>query len=170
MSTARNSRKSTALLTATFCGTLLLAGSLPASAADRVSQTESAESTASNPCKRQNYRKVVYTFYRGPERVLLRCGTDSWGYNHIVGHGRWSKSFKNKIEDTLFKGVQTSTGVYHRYPKPTGCHRPIKNFKVVFNQGPYSGDHGSTSPQGIITAVEEYTFAASAETGGTAKC
>ncbi|MFF5128547.1 hypothetical protein ACFY41_16685 [Streptomyces syringium] len=170
MSSVRNSRKSTALLTAAFCGTLLLAGSPPAGAVDRTSQAESAEAAASNPCKRQNYRKVVYTFHRGPEKVLLRCGTKTWGYNHMVERGRWSNSFKNKIADTLWKGTQTSPGVYHRYPIPSGCHPPKKNFKVVFNQGPYGGDGGRTRPQGIITAVEEYTFAASGRTGAAANC
>ncbi|MFT2017500.1 hypothetical protein ACMA1D_16930 [Streptomyces sp. 796.1] len=125
---------------------------------------------AADPCKRQNYRKVVHIFYRGPEKVLLRCGTKSWGYRHMVERGRWSTSFKNKIDDTLWKGVQTSPGVYHRYRIPAGCHRPIKNFKVVFNQGPYGGDEGKTSPQGIITAVQENTLTAVSEKGAGGKC
>ncbi|MEV6792068.1 hypothetical protein AB0M87_08740 [Streptomyces sp. NPDC051320] len=163
-------RKPSMFLAALFGTTLLFAGPAPADAATQASHNSSSQSAAAaNPCKRQNYRKVVFTFYRGPQKVLLRCGTKSWGYNHIAAHGRWNQSFKNKIADTLWKGYQTSPGVIYRYKPSNTCKpKPVKNFKVVMNSGPYGGG-GNVSPQGIITATYEYTSFAPSTTR-TVKC
>ncbi|MDQ8707874.1 hypothetical protein RCO28_36210 [Streptomyces sp. LHD-70] len=113
---------------------------------------------AADKCKRQKYSNVAYTFHRGPSKIPLRCGTKTWGYKHVVNHGRWSTSFKNKINDTLWKGHQVRPGVIYRYKPGTGCSpRPVKNFKVVYNTGPLGGKPGGLTPQGIITATVEYT-------------
>lgn len=114
---------------------------------------------------------VAYTFYIGPSKMPLRCGTKTWGYDHIVAHGRWSTSFKNKISDTLFNGYQASPGVYYRYKVGTGCApKPRKNFKVVVNKGPLGGKPGGLTPQGVITATVEYTTPAVASGIAVAKC
>ncbi|WP_454382757.1 hypothetical protein [Streptomyces sp. JNUCC 63] len=132
----------------------------PVSTVNEADVEVAADSTV---CKRQHYSKVAYTFWIGPMKMPLRCGTKSWGYNHIVERGRWSTSFKNKISDTLYKGYERSPGVYYRYKVSETCTpKPIKNFKVVVNKGPLGGKPGGLTPQGVITAVEEYTSGAAA--------
>lgn len=114
--------------------------------------------TRADKCKNQNSKKIAYTFNRGPARIPLRCGTVNWGHKHLVERGRWSTSFKNKINETLWKGYEKSPGVIFRYKPGTGCSpNPRKNFKVVYNKGPLGGRPGGVTPQGVITASVEYT-------------
>ncbi|MEU0242783.1 hypothetical protein ABZ192_00360 [Streptomyces sp. NPDC006235] len=166
-------RKSTATFIAAAGATILLAAPMPANASTETPPAAAAVS-ASNPCKSKHYSKVAYTFYIGPSKMPLRCGTKTWGYNHIVERGRWSTSFKNKISDTLFNGYERTPGVYYRYKVGTGCSSkpPRKNFKVVVNKGPLGGKPGGLTPQGVITATVEYTTATVAATsaGAGAKC
>jgi hypothetical protein len=175
-------RKYTATFAAAAGVAILLTAPTPANASTgmpaattAVSATAGAPAaSASDPCKRQHYSKVAYTFWIGPSKMPLRCGTQTWGYNHIVARGRWSTSFKNKISDTLFNGYEASPGVYYRYKVGTGCSSkpPTKNFKVVVNKGPLGGRPGGLTPQGIITATVEYTNPAvvAASTSANAKC
>lgn len=153
---ATHLRKSTAAFIAAAGAAVLLTAPTPATASTEM--PAAATVSASNPCRSQHYSKVAYTFWIGPKRMPLRCGTQTWGYNHIVARGRWSTSFKNKIGDTLFNGYEKSPGVYYRYKVGTGCSsNPRKNFKVVVNKGPLGGRPGGLTPQGIITATVEYT-------------
>ncbi|MFF8650894.1 hypothetical protein ACF06D_22015 [Streptomyces griseoluteus] len=167
------SRRSTATFIAAAGAVILLtAAPVPANASTEV--PAAAAASASNPCKSQHYSKVAYTFYIGPSKMPLRCGTKTWGYNHIVERGRWSTSFKNKISDTLFNGYERTPGVYYRYKVGTGCSSkpPRKNFKVVVNKGPLGGMPGGLTPQGVITATVEYTTpaVAAASASAEAKC
>ncbi|MGW3337041.1 hypothetical protein ACWDCL_06080 [Streptomyces sp. NPDC001009] len=165
-------RRSTATFIATAGAAALLTAPIPANASTEA--PAAATVSASNPCKSQHYSKVAYTFYIGPSKMPLRCGTKTWGYNHIVERGRWSTSFKNKISDTLFNGYERTAGVYYRYKVGTGCSSkpPRKNFKVVVNKGPLGGMPGGLTPQGIITATVEYTTpaVAAASASAEAKC
>ncbi len=72
------SRTSAALFATALSATLM--ATVPAAAETTTPTTHVAPASsaaASNPCKRQSYRKVVYTFYRGPSKVIMRCGTSS---------------------------------------------------------------------------------------------
>ncbi|MEB8339427.1 hypothetical protein [Streptomyces endophyticus] len=163
MRVKKNSHTSVALLATALSATLMTTVPAAAGTVDRATHVAPAQSAAAaNPCRRDSYRKVAYTFYRGPSKVIMRCGTASWGYKHIAARGRWSGRFKNKISDTLWNGYRAAPGVVYRYKPSNSCRpRPTRNFKVVYNQGPYGGPGARVSPQGIITATVEYTtFAA----------
>ncbi len=105
-------RKSTATFIAAAGATVLSTVPIPANASTEMPAGTTA--SASNPCKSQHYSKVAYTFWIGPSKMPLRCGTKTWGYNHIVERGRWSTSFKNKIGDTLFNGYKRLHGGVRR--------------------------------------------------------
>ncbi|MCD9875111.1 hypothetical protein [Streptomyces guryensis] len=178
---ATHFRKSTATFIAAAGAAVLLttptaanaSDEMPAAATAHVSTNDAAAvASASDPCQRQHYSKVAYTYWIGPSKMPLRCGTKTWGYNHIVERGRWSTSFSNKISDTLFNGYERSPGVYYRYKVGAGCSSkpPTKNFKVVVNKGPLGGTPGGLTPQGIITATVEYTTPAIAAASAGAKC
>ncbi|WP_282794025.1 hypothetical protein [Streptomyces sp. CC224B] len=144
-------------------GALCISLSAPSAHAQEQRSDSVTQATKADPCKGKHYSKVAYTFYRGPSKIPLRCGTKTWGYKHIVNHGRWSTAFKNKINDTLWKGHEVRPGVVYRYKPGTGCTpNPKKNFKVVYNKGPLGGKPGGLTPQGIITATVEYTAIARA--------
>ncbi|MER5654281.1 hypothetical protein ABT076_14850 [Streptomyces sp. NPDC002131] len=150
-------RKSTAILIA-GAGALALV-TVPSPAHATTEPPAAVTASAANPCRSQHYSKVAYNFWIGPRKMPLRCGTQTWGYNHVVARGRWSTSFKNKISDTLFNGYERSPGVYYRYKVGSGCSpNRRKNFKVVVNKGPLGGRPGGLTPQGIITATVEYTI------------
>jgi hypothetical protein len=96
-------------------------------------------------CNGRSYKSIVKLYYRGHNPYPLRCGTSSWGFNHIKG--RWDSSFDKEIAKTVAFGVHTSNGRLDYYPYEA-CQS--WTFRVIYNLGAYNGN--DVRPQGIITA------------------
>lgn len=107
---------------------------------------------SSNPCAGKSQASVVRTYYHQVSYIPLRCGTATWGYNHLVASHDYDPSM---IQLTLAQGTQVSPGVY-QYSKPQ-C--PPFIYRVVFNGGALNGN-STIAPQGIITAYQVTTSAA----------
>jgi hypothetical protein len=120
---------------------------------------------ASDPCKGKSQTYVVRTFIRGPEVFPLRCGTNTWGYNHLVYRAHdYNPAL---IALTVARGSAPVPGEqvlqwkWHTLTCPTYNY----TYTVVYNQGALNG-HG-VRPQGIITAYESVTVT---NTANAAKC
>ena len=97
---------------------------------------------AGSLCKGKSRNHIVRRYHRGGATIVLRCGSKTWGYRHLVERKRWSKSFDAKIRRTIASGDQTDEG-WSRYS--SGCPKR-EIFRVI-------GTHGTQSHiKGIITA------------------
>ncbi|MFJ4771022.1 hypothetical protein ACIP88_18225 [Streptomyces uncialis] len=99
--------------------------------------------------------KIARTYYRGPGKVYLRCGTRNWGFRHLVARGRWNATFDKKVSRTVRSGTITSNRpgerIYEDLRLPCPPDSRTSYFKVVTNPVPLGADP-SVNPQGIITA------------------
>ncbi|MGW3486540.1 hypothetical protein [Streptomyces sp. NPDC001054] len=121
----------------------------------------SVQSVASK-CKGAAPKTVAVTYYRGPSKVYLRCGTKSYGYKHLVARKRWSTNFSNKIKKTIWSGtIVTNTPGERTYERIVVQCPPSIQFRVVTNPGPYGKDP-RINPQGIITAYKPAAIKAKA--------
>lgn len=108
-------------------------------------------------CKDKTREAVVKRYNRGELTVPLRCGTDSWGFDHIVLRGRWSDGFSSQIAQTISRGTMSRDGtVYATFD--ADCN---ELFRIIVNPGALHGT--GFSPQGIITAY--YITPVTMETG-----
>ena len=111
-----------------------------------------AEQLGEPACSR-TYTYVMRNYSRNGVVLPLRCGTFTWGYNHLVGSGRWSSSFDSMIANAVSRGGKVSGENIYRLVVPTGTHS-FTIFRVVYNPGAYNGN--DVSPQGIVTAYWEW--------------
>lgn len=103
-------------------------------------------------CHGKSQTKVVKTYRRGAGRYALRCGTSSWGFNHITH--RWSSSFDSKMALTFAYGedvrdVQQDGGSNIFALFDNRCHQL---FRIIYNGGALHGN--GVRPQGVITAYD----------------
>ncbi len=148
-----------ASLSAALCTSLLGASSAVAAPAAAASPARPAAATAasvfpaaSDPCKGRSQTYVVTRFYRGPGVYPLRCGTTTWGYNHLVY--REHDYNPALIALTLARGSQPVPGVQviqYKWNSET-CPDFEYTYTVVYNEGALNGT--GVRPQGIITAYE----------------
>jgi hypothetical protein len=154
-----------AALAITFAPALAGVGAAGAQAA--TTTTTAATSTtvqpaaSSNPCAGKSQATIVRTYYHQVSYIPLRCGTATWGYNHLVASHDYDPSM---IQLTLAQGVQTSPGVY-QYTVPQ-C--PPLVYRVVYNGGALNGN-SNIAPQGIITAYE-VTPSAAVKSAASPRC
>jgi hypothetical protein len=101
-------------------------------------------------CAARSAGQVIRTYRRGAARLVLRCGSTTWGYRHVAH--RWSPAFDAKIALTLARGVVVTdyqqdggSAIYALFD--SRCH---ELFRVVYNGGAYRGL--ALRPQGVITA------------------
>jgi hypothetical protein len=106
----------------------------------------SAGIAATSPCAGRSATYIVEYFYRGPAAYPLRCGTSTWGYNHLIKHGYNS----SLISLTVARGTQDSIFQIFTYVLEEVCPTPV--YTVVYNEGALNGN--GVRPQGIITAYE----------------
>ncbi|MFH8395422.1 hypothetical protein [Streptomyces sp. NPDC018036] len=107
--------------------------------------------SAANPCAGQSEAHIVKNYYQGPLVIPLRCGSNTWGYRHLVYRGRWSADFDKKISHAIWRGtaVPIPGGRWHYYMEAMPpCS---KYFGVLDNPNAY-GRTPRINPQGIITA------------------
>lgn len=127
------------------------AGVLTLSAVGSLVVGSAGSASAADPCAHKSQSHIVKKYYRGPLVVPLRCGSNSWGYRHLVHRGRWNSDFDKKISHAIWRGEQVYIpgGRWHYYMEAMPpCS---KYFGVLDNPGPYGRDH-RINPQGIITA------------------
>jgi hypothetical protein len=110
------------------------------------SPARSAAAAAANPCAGRTASHIVKNFYRGPAVYPLRCGTSTWGYNHLIKHGYDPSS----IALTVARGTQSLVRQQFTYSTNT-C--PSFTYIVAFNTGALNGN--GVRPQGIKTAFQE---------------
>lgn len=134
-------------------GSALAASPAAASSVTTAIAAESTAAAATNPCAGRSKTYIVRKFFRGPAVYPLRCGTSTWGYNHLIKHGYDPSS----IALTVAQGQQSLTQQSFIYSS-NSC--PSFTYKVVFNTGALNGN--GVRPQGIITAYQ-VTAAASAQ-------
>ncbi|MGH3585505.1 MAG: hypothetical protein ACRDQ0_04190 [Pseudonocardia sp.] len=97
-------------------------------------------------CNDKSRESVVKIYHRGGVSVPLRCGTDTWGLNHIVSRGRWGDTFSAQIAQTIARGTVSRDGtVYAAFDDD--CNEP---FRIIVNSGALHGTE--FAPQGIVTA------------------
>jgi hypothetical protein len=137
-------------------GNALAAPSAAAGSASTAGVVKGA--AASNPCSGRSQTYIVRNFFRGPAVYPLRCGTSTWGYNHLIKHGYDPSS----IALTVARGQQDPIFQIFTYSSNT-C--PNFEYKVVYNDGALNGN--GVRPQGIITA---YQVTSSAASGSTRAC
>ncbi|GGK25486.1 hypothetical protein GCM10010124_17540 [Pilimelia terevasa] len=77
----------------------------------------------------------------------MRCGSDSWGFRHIVKKGRWNSDFERMMVQTTASGEWRAG---HGFILKDGTCPPKDIFKVIFNYGAHNGN--GIKPQGVITA------------------
>ena len=83
-------------------------------------------------------------YQRGPTSIPLRCGTATYGFNHVLQ--RWNDAYDSQIALTIARGEVTPDG--SRYSLFTPKCKEL--FRVIVNQGPIG--KAGFRPQGIITA------------------
>jgi ABC-type antimicrobial peptide transport system permease subunit len=157
-------------LSAAFTVGLSSAGTaLAATSAASSPSAAAAAPAASDPCKGRSDTYIVTRFIRGPEVFPLRCGTTTWGYNHIVY--RDHNYNPALIALTLARGSQPIPGqqvLQYRWSSTT-CPTYNFTYTVVYNQGALNGT--KVRPQGIITAYESVTVSGDpAAAHATPKC
>jgi hypothetical protein len=102
-------------------------------------------------CNGKGQEAVVKVYQRGAESIPLRCGTDRWGFNHVVPKGRWNAAFDSQIAQTISRGtVNRDETIYATFEQSNGKCREL--FRVIVNRGAIYGT--GFAPQGIITAYE----------------
>ncbi|MFD8623491.1 hypothetical protein ACFV4E_06265 [Streptomyces hygroscopicus] len=127
---------------------------MPMSTEAIAAQSKADVVAASNACTRKSKKHVVKTYYRGPAKVVLRCGTKNWGYRHLVDRGRWSANFSKKIKGAIWSGdIVLDVPGQRIYERRVIQCPPRILFRVVTNPGPYGADP-RIKPQGIITAYK----------------
>lgn len=116
-----------------------------------------AAAATSDPCSGKSATYIVKNFYRGVAVYPLRCGTSTWGYNHIViGHAYDPAA----ITVTVSLG-EAVIGVQAFLYTANVC--PTSQYYVVYNTGALNGN--GVQPQGIITA-----YPITSEDAATAAC
>ncbi|GAA4544412.1 hypothetical protein GCM10023175_22550 [Pseudonocardia xishanensis] len=101
-----------------------------------------------NFCDGKSEETVVRTYSRGSLAIPLRCGTNTYGFRHVVQKGRWNDAFDSRIANTIARGTVNAAGTI--YGEMTD--RCVNTFRVVVNQGAIGGS--GFRPQGVITAYE----------------
>ena len=97
-------------------------------------------------CQAKSETSVVRIYNRGSIAIPLRCGTLTYGFNHIVARGRWGDLFDSDIALTISRGEQsTDRTVYAWFDD-----RCVETFRVLVNPGPIG--RSGFRPQGVITA------------------
>ena len=103
-------------------------------------------------CKGKSYQFVVKTYSRGSGRYALRCGTTSWGFNHITA--RWNATFDSKMGLTFAYGEDVSDvqgdGGSNIFALFDGNCNQL--FRIIYNGRALHGT--GVSPQGVITAYD----------------
>jgi hypothetical protein len=105
------SRNVKAALTAGVLAPALL---IPAAGSATASSNGPAVSVqAVNPntaCRQHGRHYIVRTYFRGPTKYTLRCGTRTWGWKHIkAGHG-WNNTMNKKISAAIWSGKWNGGG------------------------------------------------------------
>lgn len=143
---------------ASMCLTLPVASGAAASPAPT---PVSADSVASK-CKGASKKTVAVTYHRGPGKVLLRCGTKSWGYKHLVAKKRWSSNFSKKVGQAIWSGkIVTDVPGERTYERHAAQCPPKVLMRVVTNPGAYGKDK-RIKPQGVVTAYKPTAGASTA--------
>lgn len=103
-------------------------------------------------CSGNSYTYLIKTYDRGSEKLALRCGTSSWGFNHITA--RWNSTFDSEMALTISRIERVDdyqgdgrSAIYALFD--VRCN---EIFRVIYNGRVYNGN--GVSPQGIITAYE----------------
>lgn len=103
-------------------------------------------SAPNNFCEGKAEQTVVKTYSRGSLVTPLRCGKASYGFDHMVGYGRWNDQYDSQIAETIARGEESRDKTIYATFGP-GCK---ELFRVIVNQGPTRGNE--FRPQGVITA------------------
>ncbi len=108
------------------------------------------------PCAGKSVGFVLRTYRRGASRLVLRCGSTTWGYRHVTR--RWSPAFDAKIALTLARGAVVTdyqqdggSAIYALFDA-----RCRELFRVIYNAGAYRGV--AVRPQGVVTAYARPTL------------
>lgn len=109
-------------------------------------------SVPTTSCNGRSYTYVVKAYTRGAAALPLRCGTSTWGFQHITA--RWNAGFDATIALTVSRGEAVAdeqqdggSTIYALFDDQ--CN---ELFRVIYNSNAYLGN--DVRPQGIITAFE----------------
>jgi hypothetical protein len=111
---------------------------------------DASASVPTTYCGGRSYTYVVKNYNRGAASLPLRCGTSTWGFNHVTA--RWNGSFDANIALTISRGEEVSdrqedggSAIYALFDD-----RCRELFRVIYNGDAYRGN--DVRPQGVITA------------------
>lgn len=97
-------------------------------------------------CNGKSEESVVVNYRRGSLVLPLRCGTQTYGFRHVVARGRWNADFDSRIAEAIARGQQSKDKTIYSIFN-ADC---LELFRVVVNPGPIGRD--GFRPQGVITA------------------
>lgn len=103
-------------------------------------------SAPAGTCQAKSETSVVRVYNRGGKAIPLRCGTLTYGFNHIVARGRWGDLFDSDIALTIARGEESTDGTVYAWFDD----RCVETFRVIVNPGPIG--RSGFRPQGVITA------------------
>ncbi|MEV0371482.1 hypothetical protein AB0I10_16910 [Streptomyces sp. NPDC050636] len=66
-------------------------------------------------CRSHSRNYIVRTYYRGPGKYTLRCGTKTWGWKHIKLRHGWNSTMDRKIRAAIWSGQPNGRGGYSTY-------------------------------------------------------
>ncbi|MFI9809496.1 hypothetical protein ACIHEJ_35030 [Streptomyces sp. NPDC052301] len=79
-------------------------------------------------CRHHSRTYIVRTYYRGPSKYTLRCGTKTWGWRHIkLGHG-WNSTMDRRISAAIWSGQPNGRGGFSTY---NAACPPVEKFRTI---------------------------------------
>ncbi|WP_328666776.1 hypothetical protein OG905_07090 [Streptomyces sp. NBC_00322] len=143
-----------ALATAVATSALVIPAASPATAATSspAATSSSAEVVADSidaTCRSHSRTYIVRTYYRGPGKYTLRCGTSTWGWKHIKARHGWNSTMDRKISAAIWSGRPNGRGGYSTY---TNTCPSIEKFRTIIGTPAGTND--------LLTAYKVTTRAA----------
>ncbi|MFF2654987.1 hypothetical protein [Streptomyces sp. NPDC058045] len=140
-----------AALTAVAAASVLMfptTASAAAVSAPGVDSTGVSINSIDSTCKHHSRNYIVRTYYRGPGKYVLRCGTARWGWKHIKkGHG-WNGTMDRKIRSAIWSGRPNGRGGYSTY---TQTCPSVEKFRTILGTPAGTND--------VLTAYKVNTLA-----------
>ena len=116
-----------ALVTAVATSALVIPTAGSATAATPSAAGVAADSIDAT-CRSHSRNYVVRTYYRGPGKYTLRCGTATWGWKHIKARHGWDRTMDRKISAAIWSGKPNGRGGFSTY---TNQCPSVEKFRTI---------------------------------------
>lgn len=103
-------------------------------------------------CRSHDRTYVLKSYYRGPAKYNLRCGTSTWGWKHIKARHGWNATMDRKINAAFWSGKPNGRGGFSTY---TASCPSIEKFRTILGT--------PAGPNELLTAYKVNSPAAAAK-------